>query len=104
MSTNAATTSPRRRALKFAAGLSVALGVVAAFIGAIGGLSMGGVMFTGERDHDLWSAAFLGLPCLQVAAFVMATSKDATSPRIAAWFYCFVIVGLAVVLALPAIA
>jgi hypothetical protein len=92
-----------RRIAKLVSAIAVCFGIVAAFLGATAGASMGAPFLTGERGRDAFVVIFSILPVFSAAVFIWATLRERSRPEIAAWLYVLAVALIGVQVAMPAI-
>jgi cytochrome bd-type quinol oxidase subunit 2 len=92
-----------RRSIKLIAKLAMIIGLCAAFIGVVGGYSMGGAVLQGDLYGDALRLAFIVLPLVAACLFAFAVARENGRPSAATLIYGVVIGLVAVQLALSAL-
>jgi hypothetical protein len=92
-----------RRSIKQIAKLAMIIGLCAAFIGVIGGYSMGGAVLQGDLYKDALRLAFIVLPLAAASLFAFAVVRENGRSSTATLIYSLVLGLIAVQLVLPAI-
>jgi hypothetical protein len=92
-----------QRFIKLIAKLAMIIGLCAAFMGVVGGLSMGGVVLQGDLYRDALRLTFIVLPLAAACLFAFAAARESGRPSAATLIYGLVTGLVAVQLTLPAL-
>jgi hypothetical protein len=83
------------RPIKVLAALAVIIGLLAASVGVVGGLSMAGAIIQGDARGDAFRLAFIVIPLVAACLFVFGAARERVRPSAATAIYCGAVVLIA---------